>query len=124
MKDSLRNCHWSQVACLGLCLSPILAFAQSPEAALNLEACKTGRESCDRSSLSASQLGEVAFAAHGRNVANCRNGYDSCDRSKLSEPETIALAVADHQRNVSSCNDGMQSCDPTKLTSSEARATA
>jgi hypothetical protein len=99
-----------------VCLSPILAFAQSPDVAQNLDACKTGRESCDQSKLSDAQSADSALAAHGRNVANCRNGYDSCDRSKLSEPETIALAVADHQKNVTDCKFGMQSCDRTKLT--------
>jgi len=93
----------------------MLAFAQS-NLAQNLEACKAGREVCDQSKLSATQLTDVALASHGRNVANCRSGYDSCDHSKLSEPEAVALAVADHERNVTDCNDGMQSCDRPKLT--------
>ena len=67
MKASLRKCLWAQVACLSLW--PILAFAQSPDLAQNLETCKAGREICDRSKLSAAQLAEVTFAAHGRNVS-------------------------------------------------------
>src|ERR1700742_1662292 len=129
MKAGLTKYLWVQAICLGFCflpalLLPIPAFAQSADLAQNVEACKAGREVCDRSKLNSDQVADVALAAHGRNVENCRNGYDSCDRSKLSEPEKIALAVADHQRNVTDCNDGMQSCDYSKLTPSESRATA
>src|ERR1700733_14607137 len=113
MKTSLRKL-WARIAWVGLCLSPVLALAQSSEVVQNLEACNAGRESCDQSKLSAAQLADVARAAHGRNVANCRNGYASCDRSKLSEPETIALAIADHQQNLTDCNDGMPSCNVSK----------
>src|SRR4029077_5030208 len=124
MKNNLWKCLWTQVACLSLW--PVLAFAQSPGLAQNdlgqnLEACKAGREICDQSKMSPSQLADLTLVLHLRNVANCRNGYDSCDRSKLSDPEAMALAVADHQRNVSDCNDAMQSCDPSKLTQSESR---
>ena len=48
----------AQVACLGLYLPPILAFAQSSDVAQNLDACKTGRESRDRSKLSAARLAD------------------------------------------------------------------
>ena len=60
MKTSLRRCLWAQVACLSLW--PILAFAQSPDLAQNLEACKAGSEACDQSKLSAAQLADVALA--------------------------------------------------------------
>src|SRR6202008_1529743 len=109
MKARVRKYLWAQAACLSLCLSPILAFAQSSDPSQNLAACKAGRDSCDRSKLSQSEATEVRLAAHMRNVTNCRDGYESWDRSKLSEPETIALAVADHQRNGTNCNDGMLS---------------
>src|ERR1700689_3911695 len=102
MKASLRKYLLVPVAFLSLW--PVLAFAQSAGFSQNLEACKAGREACDRSKLSVPQAAEVALAAHGRNVADCRNHYDSCDRSKLSEPETVALAVADYQRNVTDCS--------------------
>ena len=116
MKVSWQKCLWAQVVCLSLW--PVLLLAQSSNVAQNLEACKIGREACDRSKLSQAELREVALAGHGRNVVNCRNGYDSCDHSKLTEPEATALAVADHQRNVSTCNAGMASCDRSKLTQS------
>src|SRR5207302_8340872 len=122
MIRNLRKCLRVQAVWLSLC--PLFPFAQSSNLAQNLEACKSGSDSCDQSKLSAAQLTDVALAGHGRNVVNCRNGYDSCDHSKLTEPETIALAVADHQRNVSDCSDGMQSCDRSKLTPFEAREVA
>jgi hypothetical protein len=88
MKISLRKCLGVQVACLSLW--PILSFAQSSDLSQKLADCKAGRDTCDRSKLSQSEVNDVALAVHGRNVVNCRNGYDSCDRSKLSEPEAIA----------------------------------
>ena len=122
MNVTLRRCLWAEVACLTL--GPVLLFAQPSDLAQNLADCKSGRDACDRSRLSQSELVEVALARHEHNVSDCRNGYDSCDRSKLSEPEAIAAAVADHRRNVSNCNDGIASCDQSKLTRSEARETA
>jgi hypothetical protein len=122
MKFNLKKCFGALVACLSLL--PVLAFAQSSDLAENLDACKAGRDTCERSRLTPSEATDVVLAAHVRNVVNCRHGYDPCDRSKLTEPEMIALAVADHQRNVSDCTDGMQSCNPSKLTSSEAHAMA
>ncbi len=90
MIRNLRKCLWAQALCLGLW--PLLGFGQSFDLSGNLDACKSGSESCDRSKLSAAQLDDVAFAAHRRNVVNCRNGYSSCDLAKLTELETIALA--------------------------------
>jgi hypothetical protein len=66
MKFSLKKCFGALVACLSLW--PILAFAQSSDLAQNLEACKAGRDICDRSRLTASETMDVALAAHGRNV--------------------------------------------------------
>ena len=60
MKASLRKYLWAPVACLSLW--PVLAFAQSPDFSQNLEACKAGREACDRSKLSVPQSAEVALA--------------------------------------------------------------
>lgn len=117
MNVTLRRCLWAEVACLTL--GPVLLFAQPSDLAQNLADCKSGRDACDRSRLSQSELVEVALARHEHNVSDCRNGYDSCDRSKLSEPEAIAAAVADHRRNVSNCNDGIASCDQSKLTRSD-----
>ena len=117
MKANLRKYLWAPVACLSLW--PVLAFAQSPDLSQNLEACKAGRETCDRSRLSAPQLAEVALASHGRNVANCRNHYDSCDRSKLTASEAREMTVAEQQRNFTACKDGTGACDRSRLTLSE-----
>ena len=75
MKATLQKCLLAPVACLSLW--PILAFAQASDPVQNLADCKAGGESCDRSRLSPSQLSDVAFARHGRNISDCRNGYDS-----------------------------------------------
>jgi len=115
MKITLQRCVLA--ACLALC--PIALFAQSSEQ--NLEACKAGREACDRSKLSGAELADLARVQHIANLSNCRNGFDPCDRSKLTPREATALAVADHQRDVSACTGGMGSCDTSKLTASEAR---
>src|SRR5438552_15984215 len=109
MIGNLRKCLSVQAVWLSLC--PLFAFAQSANLAQNLEACKSGSESCDQSKLNAAQLTDVALAGHGRNVVNCRNGYSSCDLADLTEPETIALVVAKHRRNVCDCSDRMQSYD-------------
>src|SRR5579872_7293386 len=114
MKVSLRKSFGVSLVCLSLW--SIFAFAQFSDVSSNLENCKAGRETCDRSKLSQSEAAEVAIAVHRQNVVNCRNGYDSCDRSKLTEQETITLAVVDHQRNLSDCDEGMLSCDRSRLT--------
>ena len=48
MKVNLQKYRWAEVA---VCLSlwSMLAFGQSADYAQNLEACKAGREACDRS---------------------------------------------------------------------------
>lgn len=102
MLSNLRKCLWVQALCLSLW--PILAFGQSSDLSRNLDACKSGSQSCDRSKLSSAQLADITSSAHARNVVNCRNVSSSCDLAKLTEPETIALAVANHQRNVSDCS--------------------
>ncbi len=111
-----------QKCLLAACFSfgPILLFAQSSGPTQNLDDCKAGREACDRSKLSTSEVADVALAQRARNLSNCRNGFDPCDRSKLTPREATALAVADHERDVSDCTSGMGSCDPSKLTPSEA----
>jgi len=103
MKVRISKYFWVQIACTSLW--PVLLFAQSSDLVKNLEDCKYGVDTCDRSRLTPSQSAAVDLTRHGRNVSDCRNGYDSCDHSKLTEPEAIALAVADHQRNYSNCRD-------------------
>jgi len=44
MNASLRKYLWTQVACLSLCLSPLLAFTQSSGFAQNRDAGRAGRE--------------------------------------------------------------------------------
>ena len=63
MLRNLRKCLWVQALCLSLW--PILGFGQSSDLSRNLDACKSGSESCDRSKLSAAQLADVTFAGHG-----------------------------------------------------------
>lgn len=109
---------WAQLALVSLW--PILVCAQSSDLA-HFGDCKNGLETCDRSNLTQSELPDVAFAAHQRNVSDCRNGYATCDRSKLTGREAVALAVADHQKNVSNCTMGLGVCDPSHLTPSESR---
>jgi hypothetical protein len=77
-------------------LWPVLSFAQLSDHAQILAACKAGRESCDRSKLSWTELAEVIASDHGRNVADCRGGLESCNHSNLSAQEAVALAVANH----------------------------
>src|SRR5579872_6141359 len=113
MKVNLRGCLWTQLACLMLWSA--LSLAQSSDPRQNLEACKAGRDTCDRSKLSPAQAAELDATSRERNVSNCRNGFDSCDHAKLTAPQAIALAVANHQRNVSDCKDGVASCDPSRL---------
>src|SRR5579863_9645449 len=61
MKVSLRKCFGVQAACL--CLWPILAFAQSSDLSQNLADCKAGRDTCDRSRLSQSEVSRPALHA-------------------------------------------------------------
>jgi len=58
-----------------------VAARRSGDPAANLQACKQGRISCDRSRLTLSELTEVARADHARNVSDCRNAFASCDPS-------------------------------------------
>jgi len=87
MKTTLiRRCFLT--ACLTLC--PIFLFAQSAEPNLdtqNLDACKAGRDTCDRSKLNPAQLADLALARRTTNLSNCRNGFDPCDRSTLTPRE-------------------------------------
>jgi hypothetical protein len=119
MKVTMQTLLWALVACLSLW--PILVFAQSSDVARDLEACKNGRATCDRSKLAQSESAEVAVTEHARAVSNCRNRLKSCDPWKLTGPEATALAVADHQRNASDCREGIGFCDRSKLTQSEVR---
>jgi hypothetical protein len=118
MNFTLRKYRWAQVACL--ILWPILVCAQSSDLKQNLDDCKNGWETCDRSRLSQSESAAVALADHRRNVSNCRDGFQTCDHSQLTQQETIALALANHQQNVSDCKLGMTSCDHSRLSQSEA----
>jgi hypothetical protein len=94
----------------------VLLLAGAPDPAANLQACKQGRPSCDRSQLTLSDLTEVARADHARNVSDCRNKLASCDPSRLNPAEAVALAVAEHDRNVSNCTEGIgaSACGTTR----------
>jgi hypothetical protein len=74
-----------------------ILFAQTSEPNNNLEACKSGFQSCDRTLLTDQQSDELRSDTHRRTVADCRAGIGLCNQSALTEPETIALAIANHQ---------------------------
>ena len=98
MKLNLRKHIWIRVACLSLW--PALALAQSSDLARNLDACKAGRDTCNRPELRAS----------------------ACDYSKLTPSESKVLADSEHKGNYASCVKGYSYCDRSRLTSSEANA--
>jgi hypothetical protein len=89
-----------------------ILFAQVSEHDTNLDACKSGVQSCDPTLLTSEQSNELRAEAHRRNVI--------CNQSALTEQETIALAVANHQHNVLAFMDGFGACNHAMLTPKEA----
>jgi hypothetical protein len=118
MTKTFSRVLWAQVTCLGFW--PVLLLAGAPDPAANLQACKQGRPSCDRSQLGQQETIEVDLALHTRNMAECRGGGEGCDYSLLSPPEAAALAAAERLRNYTACVKGRGYCDRSRLTPAEA----
>src|SRR5258708_25522012 len=96
-----------------------LAAGQAPPRDLpqkqNLASCINGRLDCDFSTLTATELGQVAAASKKRNLDKCLEGSTGCDPSRLASSEAAQVERAEKRRNFQQCMAGSSKCDPILL---------